>query len=205
MKRLQFSIVFLLGLVTFVSIGCAALVNASELWAAVVVNATVLALMAASLASLYWRSGRREFFGGFAIFGWTYLLLATSSLFNVEQWLLTGAANDYLYSLLAEPEAQPGAYAYAAPAYRDSLIVAPSLQAAVQLSPAPVIPGMPPPGASMYSTYVTAFAQQAPNTIPYDAFESIGHSLWAILLGLAGGALATLLVSRSRTGGSSSD
>jgi hypothetical protein len=186
MKRLQFSIVMLLGLVTLVGLGCAALVNASHLWASICVNVAVLTLMAMTVGAVYLRSRWREFCGGFAIFGWTYLLLAMTALTSVERWLLTGAANDYLYSALGESTTLPVSIA---PGY------APPINAAVRVQPNPVLPAPAPPSAAYY--YAATYNPQVINSVPYDAFGAIAHSLWTLLAGLTGGVLASWFVGRA--------
>ena len=70
----QFSIKALLGLTVLVALGCAALVNVSEWWASVLIEATVAMLLVAVLLSIFRRGRGRAFWIGFAVVGWVYLL-----------------------------------------------------------------------------------------------------------------------------------
>jgi hypothetical protein len=188
MNRLQFSMVSMLGVVTIVGLGCAALVNASHLWAGIVVNAAVLALLAAAVGAVYLHSNFRAFCGGFAIFGWAYFLLTSTPVVDLERWFLTQGANQALYSVLTDsgPNPAPQAIVYSnpgGPAIR--------VQAAVP----------PPATAPQPVTYAYYPALPAPagaplGGLPYDAFDRIAHTLWTIVIGAAGGVLALWLSGR---------
>lgn len=75
MRRTQFSLLALLGGMTYVAINLAALANASGLMASVAVLANHALLLAALLGVFVCRGANRAFAGGFALFGWSYLLL----------------------------------------------------------------------------------------------------------------------------------
>src|SRR4051812_5876178 len=76
MRRAQFSIAGLMGLVLVASIGLAALRSGSETWAGVLflVTCGVLALAVVGVACR--GAGERAWWIGFALFGWGYLALA---------------------------------------------------------------------------------------------------------------------------------
>jgi hypothetical protein len=191
MKRLQFSILTLLGTVTLAGLGCAALVNASPLWAAIVVSGTVLALLTATLGAFYGQSGARVFCGGFAVFGWAYLVLSTGMFHELEQYFFTGAAHDRLYAAINEPNSGASyqvAYAYTAAAnpYAQVVVAQPAPMAAI------------PPPQPIYAPTTVAYAAPAMNSIDYNAFDRIGHALWAVLLGIVGGVLANCFAGRKR-------
>ena len=76
MRRFQFSLRALLGLVLFVAVGCAALVHANELVASAVYSVTLLVLFVAIVRGLFGADSGRVFWLGFAIFGWGYVWLA---------------------------------------------------------------------------------------------------------------------------------
>ena len=76
MRRFQFSLRALLGLVLFVAVGCAALVHANELVASAVYSVTLLVLFVAIVRGLFGADSGRVFWLGFAIFGWGYVWVA---------------------------------------------------------------------------------------------------------------------------------
>jgi hypothetical protein len=198
MNRLQFSIVSLLGVVTVVGVGCAALVNASHLWAGIVVNAAVFALLAAAVGAVYLRSNFRAFCGGFAIFGWAYFLLTATSMFHLDRWFLTQGANNALYSVLTD--AGPGRAPTPALVYNS-----PGGQA-IQVTAAP--PGYRPPAMAPQPVTVSYSVMPAPagspagGALPYEAFDRIAHTLWTVVIGTIGGLLALWLSGRNRPPGS---
>jgi hypothetical protein len=75
MRRPQFSLATLGGMVACSSIACAALVYASETWSTVLFTSAILFLTVAILLIIYRAGSARAFWVGCAVFGWTYLLL----------------------------------------------------------------------------------------------------------------------------------
>ena len=72
MKRPQFSILALLGLIAFVAVACTSLVNADDLWARILVSTTAIALTVSLLLCIFRRGARQAFWIGFALCGWLY-------------------------------------------------------------------------------------------------------------------------------------
>jgi hypothetical protein len=180
MKPVQFSIVMLLGAVTLAALGCAALVNASPVTAAVMVTATVLVWLGTIVGAVYSRSSRRPAYGGFAIFAGVYLLLTGPLFEGVGPYLLTRVANDAAYQALVEAQA-PTTPANVAP-------VPTVTYRAVAASPAPQPLPVAPAPARYYpvQSYIVTAA-----SLDHSAFTSIGHSLWTIVLGAIGAVLAS--------------
>jgi hypothetical protein len=75
MRRFQFSILGLIGLMTFVGIGCAAMVNASAAWCSAVAIFLMLALLNSIVGAICRRGRERVYWIGFLVFGWGSLLL----------------------------------------------------------------------------------------------------------------------------------
>lgn len=171
---LRYSLITLLAAILLISLGCAALVSASELWVQVVVTATILALLVATIGAFYLPRTARAFAGGFAICGWVYLLLVQGPwLESLKPRLLTTLAVNRLQAIMhddiggGDPNGASVATALAwiarRPASADSANTALALTAL----------GMSPAATSISS-----------------AFQQIGHLLWTILLACFGGVVA---------------
>ena len=72
---LRYSLGSLFLVLLYLSIGCAALANASGLWPQVSITLTLAILVLFSLGAIFWRERRRVFAIGFAATGWLYFLL----------------------------------------------------------------------------------------------------------------------------------
>lgn len=165
----RFSLFALLAVILVISLGCAALVNASDLWAEIVVTATILGLLVATIGAVFIPGRGRVFAGGFAIFGWAYLLLVQGPwLESLKPRLLTTVAVDRLEKVLQ----------------KDGQVVAtaPSTSMAsgswINLSNA-----LPSRTITFTSSGVAVF--------PPHPFQQIGQCLWTVLLACLGGVLAT--------------
>ena len=99
MKAGRLTIAGMLGLIALIAVAAAAMKNPSTLWTQTIVTAALTSLMLASLAALV-RRGERSFAIGFAVFGWTYLVLSLGPWFeeHVGPWLLTSRAADEVYA-----------------------------------------------------------------------------------------------------------
>jgi drug/metabolite transporter (DMT)-like permease len=184
----QFSIKALLGSVVFVALACTALLNASEWWASAACTVTLAVLLIAVLASVFRRGPRRAFWLGFAIFGWTYVLLtfwpASDPTFPCQRHVLTTRLSRWAYfgllPLVRTPPAEPvpmapfsgrsgGGDSYVRDEFRD--------RATLVLTPAAPAPPAPP------RTYYP----------DYTPFLTIAEWLWTLLLAMLGGILARYL------------
>ena len=87
MRRFQFTIAGLLGVVVFLGIGLAALRAASDAWDAAPFGVTLMALLISVLLAVHRTDVRRAYWVGFALFGWAYLL--ASQLPTIELRLPT--------------------------------------------------------------------------------------------------------------------
>src|SRR4051812_18055312 len=75
-KPSRLSISGMMGVVAFIALGVLALREGTEVWAGAVFTVTVLLLLGAVLHAVHGRGLRRATWIGFALFGWTYLLLS---------------------------------------------------------------------------------------------------------------------------------
>ena len=89
---MRFSILTLLGLVAVAAVGCAALLNANDVWAEVCYSVTFITLLVAFVAGLILRGGTRAFCIGFAVFGLAYF---SDGLFD-KSALLSTTLSDYV-------------------------------------------------------------------------------------------------------------
>ena len=77
MTRFRLTIAQLMAIVLYLSLGFAALRNADRLWASATFTLSIVAISTALLGALIRRGRARPAWIGFAVFGWTYLLLST--------------------------------------------------------------------------------------------------------------------------------
>jgi hypothetical protein len=181
LMRFRFSIAGIMGAVVVLAVGFAGLSAASALWASAVFSLTVTLLVTAILGAVACRGPSRIAWLGFALFGWTYVL-ATFWLWPVPN------------GVTAPP--------FLTKALLDSF--QPSLNTATVMWIDPGPPGemsteLPPtvttiiPGTANLAT-MAPFTGRVANRLHY---RRIGHSLAAIVLGLFGALLGTLLSARS--------
>jgi hypothetical protein len=169
----RFSLLTLFGAILVISVGCAALASASDAWAKAVVSATVLALLTSTVGAIYLPGQARAFAGGFAIFGWSYLLLVQGPwLESMKPQLVTTVALNKLQGVMHEDS---GAMLGQAVTFTGggSSFVLNSVTGTVT------------------ANNVTVLSPTFVPTIPSSAqFHQIGQSLWAIILACVGGLLA---------------
>jgi hypothetical protein len=182
---LQFSIKALLCLTIFVAVACAALLNASELWASATCTVTLAVLLVAVLLSVFRRGPSRAFWLSFAVFGWAYVLLifwpAPDPGLTCQRHLLTTKLSNWAYfkllPLVRTPPPEPipmapvGNYSSGGGRYKftDKYVIT-----VPNAAPAPPAPPAPP------RTYYP----------DYTAFLTIAEWLWTLSLAMLGGVLA---------------
>jgi hypothetical protein len=159
------------GLMIFIlacGVGAAALANPTSVWDSIVFTATLLILTASIPLAVY---RNRPFWLGFAVFGWSYLLAGLIP--RVEARLLTTEALTRLDSLAASGRAEVQLMVSSG---GDHLVHG----GQVRLWDARTGMLLPPGGAASAH------------------FVQIGHGLFALLAGLAGGIMVSRLERRSR-------
>jgi hypothetical protein len=75
MTRLRFTLAQLVAVVLFIGFGFAALHNADEFWASATYTLAITLIAASLVGAIVRRSEARATWAGFAVFGWTYLLV----------------------------------------------------------------------------------------------------------------------------------
>lgn len=185
----QFSIRELLGAVTFLAVGTAALLYASRLWASSLLSFAFALLFIAVLGAITLRDSTRAFWLGFAVFGWLYFVLINwPGESNVTRQLITNDALRYVYDdVLPRVRTTPieqisGVRTTQAPRNRITIRRYVTIRTYDQDDPFDFGPNI---------SYPT----------PYD-FKRVGHSLWMLLIAYVGGRLGRYFyVRRSRDNG----
>ena len=169
MSRTRVPLSALLVVVGLMAVGFAALRVSSRLWASACFSVALLMLVVA-VAELIYRRGRvRAFWGGFALFGWTYLLIAfgPGPLTAWRDLLVSAPALAILEEKLLEP---------AVPSRPVGRGVVP---ASTRISST---------GYSELSPWSYWTATDRSNPFSSDSFNRIGHSLFCLAIATAGGA-----------------
>jgi hypothetical protein len=181
---LRYSLGALLVAVLVVAVGCAALVNPTPLWSQIVFTSTLVLILGAVVAAA--AAWPRPFATGFAIFGGAYLLLACGTWATlVRPHLLTETALAKLEPLVIDPNQS-------------------ATQTQLWLTGASFDPNV---GSTLWggpnALYNINGGYVSVPSWPYQlvvsdggSFRQIGHSLWAIVLGALGGAVARLAARR---------
>jgi hypothetical protein len=94
MRDPRFNIASMLGVISFVAVGFAALREATDLWNSGLFSLTLGVLLSAVLLAVHRTEARRAFWIGFVLFGWGYLSLSLIS--STESRLITTQALAYL-------------------------------------------------------------------------------------------------------------
>jgi hypothetical protein len=182
----RFSIRQLLVATALVAFGCLALLKSSSFLAAAMMGTVALVLVAAAVLAIYRAGDLRAFWLGFAIFGWSYLLLCYGSIFNENNspigWrrIITGQLATALYDRIYASAAIQPTIAHPTDPFR-----APPPSAAYPADPF----GAPPPsmaGGPFGTGTGPQTIQIATGPNPVD-FLNVAHSLWATLIAFGGG------------------
>jgi hypothetical protein len=164
MSRARFSLRVLLIAMACIAVVMAGLVSGSHLWADVIFSITLAVTLVATLAALFSSTpATRVYWGGFCVIAWSYLFLTFGpwSVGQVRPHLITDDLLRPVYRRLAP------------------------LYAARHAEP----------GFKLRQRNENSY-QTGPNSIyqvwggDWQATQRIGHSAWAMLLGLIGGYLA---------------
>ncbi len=190
-RSIRFSIAGLMGAVLVAAIGLAALRNASETWAGVMLLLTC-GVLALAVVGVVCRAGsERAWWLGFALFGWGYLALAFWSWHDASAPKLPTLA--WLEMLSTKVGLTPEGFGQGS--------------------------GMGGMGGGMRSVPILALcasrggfggaAVPAAGAATDGSYAQIGHCLWALLLAIVGGFLAKLLFGiparRAETPGTETD
>jgi hypothetical protein len=179
MPRLRISMASLLGFIAVLALGLAGIKSASSLWTTAASTVTLAMLLGSILAAWQLAGVDRAFWAGFALFGWTYLVLVN------WDWIggpfghdLTAGLSDLAESMFGEVP----------------IPIVPQLPGAPP-RPFPAIAGqspLPPPGISQ-SEYLELVRQRQ---IKIGNFVQIGRLALSLAFGLLGGFIATVFARR---------
>jgi hypothetical protein len=192
MNKIRFNIGGLLVLILVLGIGIAALRESNELWDSGLFTATIGILLVSVLLAVYRKGLTRAFWLGFAVFGWSYLVLAVVPAINAR--LITTRALSYVDSKVQVR----GTSAVGAMPYWDSWSQNGQVRSAVfgLRGQQRIADGQGQEWIVDASTgqLVVAFRGSSAN------FIRIGHSLLALLVAWLGGRLSRGLFQRSSQG-----
>jgi hypothetical protein len=169
MPKFRISIAGLLGIVAVMAIWLAGMRSASSLWTTSAATVTLTLLLTALLAAFLLSGTDRAFWAGFAVFGWSYLLLVN------WDWIGGQFGHD-LTSALSE--------------IADAMLDDVPPPAAASPS-APFTPPLPAPSSSGQALQLARARQ-----IKLGNFVQIGRMALSLLFGLLGGAIARSLAQR---------
>src|SRR6185312_594298 len=99
----RYSIARLMILTLVIAVAAAALRDASDAWAGVILGVTLFLLASSLLGVLHRRGATRAGWQGFALFGWVYLVLAMGPLGFDPTRLPTTQLLDLLHARLGPP------------------------------------------------------------------------------------------------------
>ena len=205
---LRYSLGSLFLALLYLSIGCAALVNATGVWPQVAVTLTLAVLILFSLGAVFWTERRRVFAIGFSATGWLYFLLVFSDVTNVRPYLLTESLTNQLFVAMHSKQTGPNiVYQTVMTANGQSRVQTAVYPAPVLLPPLPVpagsntpAPAYAAPVVQPYAPTLSAYSPVATRQrfVDPQSFTNIGHSLWAIIIAFVGGVTAQLLAKGPR-------
>lgn len=207
---LRYSLATLLGVTVVTGVACAALVSPNKLWAQSISTIVVVSILFFSVAAIYARSGWRAFAGGFAICAAAYFFLVclpqTSTL---KPLLLTSQLMEMLRVQLPHGKASAGnnngTFALTFVPQNNNTMQAGSgggmgggmgMSGGAPITVGGMGGGMGGMGGG-FGTTTSANFQIAQATVVGRWYDSIGHNLWALLIGVVGGVVARLCAGRA--------
>jgi hypothetical protein len=195
MKRVRFNIANLLEIILVLGVGFAALRESSDLWESWVFTLTLIALLISILLAVHRTESSRAFWIGFVLFGWAYLVLALVP--SIESRLMTTKGLAYLRSKLSERSLKINTVQHTG-----SWSLAPRNQVQSPGNNAAGNDGI------VVSHEVWLFDRTSGRRLngwngTTKNFVRIGHSLFALLLGMLGGQLSRRLFRSSMSPDSS--
>ena len=194
MPRYRISLAGSLGIVAVIAMGLAGMRSASSLWTTAAATVTLALLLAAVIAARLLDGLDRAFWAGFALFGWSYLLLVN------WDWIggqfghdLTAGLSDIGEAMFAKVEVptppQPPATAFSARTAPDAAI-APEPGAAI-----------PAPATRFVVVSPEAYHEEVrARQIKLGNFVQISRMFLALLFGLLGGLIASVIARARRDG-----
>ena len=177
------------------AVGLAALRNADEVWAGIILLAALAVVGIAILGAAILRGRERCWWAGFASFGGVYLALAFAPWpgNSSESTLGTTALLRYVHArVTAEPELKVLRINAALALYQVLVGDSPaSKSVSAMLTTA---------DPSVSASRVNGWRSLLPGAANYQPFVTVGHSLFALLAGLAGALVACRFYARRERG-----
>jgi hypothetical protein len=190
MRAWRFSLIGLLGAVTFAAVACGALISSSERWSVGIATATTALLSYAVLAAIYRTASRRAFWLGLTVIGWGYFLLPGFALgFQFENYGKLPLASAKLLEWLGDKRLNGPAQTMAGQGVNSNagLNGSVAVDFAFPVSNSAFTFSTTGPGSL---TLVTAGGVDEQT---WARFYTIGHCLWSLLFGLLGALVASRL------------
>ncbi|MDB5352859.1 MAG: hypothetical protein JWN86_4106 [Planctomycetota bacterium] len=187
----RFSIAGLMVVVLVSGVAVAALKNASDAWAGVLLLLTLLLLGISLLGILHRRGGARAFWQGFAIFGWGYLVLSQAPWIadQVGPRLPTTQLLAYAHEKAHPSPETRGTFQFVAQLTGNSQVQTP--QATVTLGTPPsgnlIVSGVNRPAPAVPVQTLSFLSITQTNL---EQFKHVGHCLFTLLAALIGGGIA---------------
>jgi hypothetical protein len=200
---LRYSLGSLFLVLLYLSVGCAALVNASGIWPQVAITLTLAILVLFSLGAVFGNERWRVFSIGFSATGWLYVLLVFSSVTSIRPYLLTETATNQLFVTMHSRQMAPKLVYETVTTVNGPRSVQTAVYATPVLPPPLPVPAVGNNPALVYAApVVQPYASTSPAYSPVatgqrfvhpQSFSNIGHSLWAVIVAFIGGVTAQLL------------
>jgi hypothetical protein len=177
----RFSLATLIGIVAVIALGLAGMLSGSRLWLMLASTATLAVLLAAILASWLFSGIERAFWVGFALFGWTYLIMVS------WDWVGGQIGHDLTVGIseAAErilPDVKPPPFPFGLPTVPPSVSTSSPTRISV------------PSAALNQGDYIELSRQRQ---IKIGNFVQIGRMMGSLCFGMLGGWLGRVLAKRA--------
>jgi hypothetical protein len=187
MPRYRISLAGSLGIVAVIAMGLAGMRSASSLWTTAAATVTLAMLLSAAIAARLLDGLDRAFWAGFALFGWSYLLLVNwdwvGGQFGHD---LTAGLSDVAEAIFATDDIpappQPPATAFSARTPQK-----------VTIQPDPGVVNPPPVTGFVVVSQADSLEQARARQIKLGNFVQIGRMFLALVFGLVGGLIARVI------------
>jgi hypothetical protein len=196
----RFSVRSLMALVLVSAVGLAALRNANAFWAGLTLGLALFAVASAVVGALILRGRRRYHWAGFAVFAGGYLAVAVGPwLAEFKPKLGTTQVLSYVQSKVAESAAQ---FSVAPRQQQRRALLMQKIQAARAVAADPADPALTALNARLATLDANIAKAQVtiesssrwrsllPGAVNQEDFLCVGHSVFALLAGLIGTAVA---------------
>jgi hypothetical protein len=194
MRGIHFSLRWLFGVVAFLAISCGLLIYASPFLSKLTATLAAVALLAAIPAAIYHAGDRRAFWAGFSLFGFAYLWLVCGTWQShdgstaLRKRLVTTDLLTRCYEVLPGQASTLPVLGKILPTQSGTVVIDPLTS--TYTGDLTVMPN-----STFSALSVTSVATSG---VDRADFLTTGHSLFAILFALLGGAITRRYSSRAR-------